>query len=379
MITTNNYDYLTNVKPSGYPVRHKRKVPFEPRIRAGADFAARSRRIRDLDHRLGRFILRADDHFKIVSEAWASNIHWSTALEGNPLQEAEVRKITDRALSGAIEHKGGPAQEIINHLVNAYAPSGYQLPWGKETLCGLNGLLLKDTGNTAVIGAYRARDACVGDAATGEEHFRPAPWQHVEEETASLLEWLNSSSAVYDPIVAATVFFHEFESIHPFEDGNGRTGRCLFHMHLKNSGLKNSHLCMIDRKLLENASMYYDLLAYADEQGTYAELLEYFSIALLSSYEDALASISEMDLLSSSMDEESRAIVIRSRESMGYFSISEARSWTPSLSEQSIAKRLKRLEEEGVLESKGRTAGLRYRFKDPLRAFRLALGNGGQR
>lgn len=362
----NDYSNLTQFKPRGYPVSHKRKVPFAPRIAISREFTERVNRVRELDQEFERFILRADDYQDLVVSAYASNIHWSTALEGNPLSEEEVRRVTRMTMTGRVEHPGGPNQEIINHLVNVYMPMGFQLPWTKETLCRLNEYLLEDTGNKARAGAFRTGRAYVGNVATEEVHFRPAPPEHIEEEIDSLLNWVNNEAPIYNPIIAASVMFHEFESIHPFEDGNGRTGRCLFHLYLKYTALKNSHLCKIDHKMLENSELYYDLLGYTDQEGSYKELLDFISIALLKSYEEAHETLLHKDLLSSSLDETAKQLLIRARRHKGYFSIREARSWVNTLSEQTIAKRLRELEGEGALESTGRTVGLRYRFKDPL-------------
>lgn len=361
----NDYSYLTQFKPRGYPVSHKRKVPFSPRITISREFTERINRVRELDQEFERFILRADDYLDLVVDAYASNIHWSTALEGNPLSEEEVRKVTRMTMTGRVEHPGGPNQEIINHLVNVYMPMGFQLPWTRETLCRLNEYLLEDTGNRSKVGVFRTKLAYVGDPRIGEVHFRPAPPEHIGEEIDSLLYWVNNEAPIYNPVIAASVMFHEFESIHPFEDGNGRTGRCLFHLYLKYTALKNSHLCKIDHKMLENSELYYDLLGYADQEGSYKELLDFISIALLESYEEAHEELMSKDLLSSSLDETAKQLLIRARRHKDYFSIREARSWINGLSEQTIAKRLKELETEGALESRGRTVGLRYRFKDP--------------
>lgn len=370
----NEYLNLTQFKPTGYPVRHRHKEPFEPRITVTPAFSARIRRIKELDVEFDRFILSADDYFDLITDAYASNIHWSTSLEGNPLSEGEVRMVTRATLSGNIaEKKGGPTQEIINHLVNVAYPNMFQLPWSHQKVCLLNGFLMADTGNPAKVGAYRSTRAMVGDTSTGEEYFIAAPPEHITDEMGRLLEWTNVQAPVYDPIIAATVMFHEFESIHPFEDGNGRTGRCLFHLYLQQRALKNSHLCKIDHKLLENSELYYDLLAYTDETGSYKELIEMVSIAILKSYEEAYEVLSNKDLLSRGLDETSRRLLIKARAHREYFTISDAKNWVEGKGEQTIGRRLMELEEHGALESVGQTRAKRYRFKDPLTGFKERL------
>jgi len=339
---------------------------FDSKITVSPEFAARIRRIKELDIEFDRFILSASDYFDLVADAYASNIHWSTSIEGNPLSENEVRLVTRKTLSGDVaESKGGPAQEVINHLVKIYAPGAFGFPWDERKICLLNAYLLGDTGNKAKSGEYRDARAYVGNIATGEEHFIPAELEWIKGEMAQLMEWTNQRALIYEPIIAATVMFQELESIHPFEDGNGRTGRCLFHLYLQYRALNNSHLCMIDHKMLEDQELYYDLLAYADETGSYRELIDLVSIAILKSYEEAYQALSRKDLLSSGLDESSKRLLIKAKAHKDYFSLAEARGWLGEVGEQTIRKRLVELEEAGALESVGRTRSKRYRMKDP--------------
>jgi Fic family protein len=369
----NELHQLTRYKPSGYPVKHRYKEGFNPRITVSKEFGPRIRKIRELDMELDRYILSASDYLSLVTEAYASNIHWSTSLEGNPLTENEVRIVTRETLSGNMkESRNGPTQEIINHLINLYSPDAFCLPWSDSTICTLNRLLLKGTGSSAAIGQYRDVPAMVGDPQTGEEHFIPAPPEWIPKEMTQLLEWTNDQALVYEPIIAATVMFHEFESIHPFVDGNGRTGRSLFHLYLQQRALKNSHLCKIDHKLVENRDLYYDLLAYTDQTGSYEELIELVSIAVLKSYEEAQEALSRRDLLSIGLDEASKRLLIKAKAHKDYFSRAEAAGWVDGVSEQTVGNRLIALEEMGALESKGKTRSKRYRMKDPLADFKAA-------
>lgn len=355
-------------------MRHRHKEVFDPQMTVSKEFGPRVRKIRELDIEFDRYILKASDYADLITEAYASNIHWSTSLEGNPLSEDEVRIITRETLFGNMkESRSGPVQEIINHLVNMCSPEAFCLPWSDSTVCMLNHVLLEGTGSSVPIGKYRDRRAMVGDPLTGEEHFIPAPPEWIPGEMAQLLEWTNNKSLVYEPIIAATIMFHEFESIHPFADGNGRTGRSLFHLYLQQRALKNSHLCKIDQKLIENTDLYYDLLAYTDQTGSYDELIEMVSIVVLKSYEEAREALSKRDLLGTNLDDASKRILINAKAHKEYFSRLEAMEWVDGLSEQTVGNRLNALEEIGALESKGKTRSKRYRMKDPLADFKTAI------
>jgi len=62
------YDNLRKFKPKGYPVKHKRKEPFDPSIQVPIEYVERTRRIRELDLEMDSFILRGKDYADFVIE-----------------------------------------------------------------------------------------------------------------------------------------------------------------------------------------------------------------------------------------------------------------------------------------------------------------------
>jgi hypothetical protein len=128
-----------------------------------------------------------------------------------------------------------------------------------------------------------------------------------------LLRWLHEEAPLYHPLIAGTLFFHEFESIHPFEDGNGRVGRVLFHGYLQNNGLENAHKCMIEPALTADKDLYYRILAHTDHTGSYTELVDFFVSRTLASYRDAVDRFRSLDLLTSRVDENKKRLLIQAR------------------------------------------------------------------
>jgi len=356
-------DY-SSYRPAGYPARHKKKVPFNPTLRIQPKYREIVQRIRDLDSRLGEMVLSSKDYMDLVNEAYASNIHWSVKIEGNDLPLEEVRKITALFSSGRYKEEtaGGPQQEILNHLYSYIMKNRFLLPWSPEVIKNVHSALLEKTGIDCPLGEFRTeRVSIVGP--DGTEYFIACPPGSIEGEMNSLLEWLAVSP--YDEIITAALFFHEFESIHPFQDGNGRTGRTLFHILLQELGLKNSKLCKFEQKLLDPPETYYTLLAYTDAAGDYAPFTMYVAESLLSAYEEAFAEFEERDLIKD-LDESSKTIVKRAKK-QNQFMVSDACKWVPGLGEQSIRQRLNALVEIGLLEKVGKTRSTTFVFLDPFR------------
>ena len=69
-------DY-SKFKPVGYPVRHRRKIPFYPMLSLGIDYREIVMRIRELDRTLGGFVLSSTDYLELINDAFSDNIHWT--------------------------------------------------------------------------------------------------------------------------------------------------------------------------------------------------------------------------------------------------------------------------------------------------------------
>ena len=353
-------DY-SKYKVPGYPVRHRRKIPFEPKLTMDLETRSMIRDIRFKDNILDGYILSAYDYLDLVQEAYASNIHWSTKIEGNELSLEQVRDLTREYIAGCVtKSPNGPTQEILNHLNSALSRNMFSLPWTLKTVLDIHDTLMEGVGECEP-GVIRTEEVSVYSS-DGIELFRACPASSVTEELTNLIEWVNESP--FDEVVTATLFFHEFESIHPFEDGNGRTGRVLFQGLLNEMGLRNCSLCKFEEKLLSDTRTYYDLLRYTDLFGNYTPLVRYVTESLLSSYEEAVEVFSEKDRIKD-MEENTRKLAIMSKQ-LGFFSLRTAVQQM-NLGEQSVRSKLEDLVEMGIIEKVGYGRGMKYVFNDPFR------------
>ena len=356
-------DY-SRYRPTGYPVRHRRKVPFYPMLSLSMDVRGQIRAIRGMDEQLSGFMLSEKDYLDLVKDAYASNVHWSTKIEGNELTIDEVRELTTRYTRGEVrESPNGPVQEIINHLRLMISDDLFGLPWSTDTVRDVHGVLMSGVGQTAP-GEIRGCEAAVVGR-DGFEYFIAAPASEVGAELESLVDWVNGSP--FDEVVTSALFFHEFESIHPFEDGNGRTGRTMFQILMRELGLRNCPLCKFEEELLSDSRAYYELLAYTDQTQNYTPFVEYVAESLFVAYQRAVEEFSSKDRLRG-MEENTRLLAVRAKECK-QFSFHEAASWL-DLGESSVRSKLDDLVDMGILGKEGKTRAMRYIFLDPFRDLR---------
>lgn len=358
-------DY-SGYRVSSFPVRHRNKVPFYPMLSLDLEIRAMMTEIHRLDTELGSYLLSGQDYYDLALDAYSSNTHWSTKIEGNRMTFEEVKKLATEFTNGTVkESPNGPNQEILNHLGFLFHDE-LGLPWNIETALYVHGYLMKGVSDIEP-GVIRSESVSV-QGSDGTEFFIACPVSSIDEELSSLMDWVNTSP--FGDIVTATLFFHEFESIHPFLDGNGRTGRVLFQTLLKQLGLDNCDLCKFEEKMLSDPVTYYNLMSYTDLVGNYTPLVRYVTESLLEAYEEAVDTFSKKDVLRD-IDENTRCIVSNARN-FGPFTVREASEWV-HLSEAKVKKTLDDLVDGDILIKEGRTRSMRYVFMDPFRDIRESV------
>lgn len=105
------------------------------------------------------------------------------------------------------------------------------------------------------------------------------PPQHPDEITdllANLVDYMNDDQlSDLDPLIKMAVVHHQFESIHPFYDGNGRAGRIINILYLVKNGLLDLPILYLSRYIVRNKDDYYRLLQSVRDQGNWQEWVMY--------------------------------------------------------------------------------------------------------
>jgi Fic family protein len=111
---------------------------------------------------------------------------------------------------------------------------------------------------------------------TGEVVFTP-PQTHDEilQLMGELEAFINSDASDLDPLVKMAVAHHQFETIHPFYDGNGRTGRILNILYLVKEGLLGTPVLYLSRHINQTKSDYYRLLQKVRTEGAWEDWILY--------------------------------------------------------------------------------------------------------
>lgn len=135
-------------------------------------------------------------------------------------------------------------------------------------------MLAKGRGSEKNPGEFRTSQNWIGGSRPGNALYVPPPPDHVIECMGALEQFLHDTSV--PSLVRAGLAHAQFETIHPFLDGNGRTGRLLITLLLCHDGVLAQPLLYLSLFLKQHRSTYYDLLQRVRTQGDWEAWLDFF-------------------------------------------------------------------------------------------------------
>lgn len=111
------------------------------------------------------------------------------------------------------------------------------------------------------------------------------------------LEKYINDDKTYDVLIRAALIHYQFETIHPFLDGNGRIGRLLITLYLMEKGALSTPALYISYFLKKNRVEYYDRMTEVRTKGNYEQWVRFFLQAIKECAEDAILTIDKLDAL----------------------------------------------------------------------------------
>ena len=152
----------------------------------------------------------------------------SNHIEGNPLTEAQVEEAIEK---DAHQHFLKPEQEVRNYFLALNLleeKSRKKIPFSKELILDVQALVEKGASKEKI--GFRGQTPpgvlfAVYDSASGEIEYIPPEYCDVPELIDELVDYVNHTDD--HPLIIAAVVHYQLVTIHPFEDGNGRTARLL--------------------------------------------------------------------------------------------------------------------------------------------------------
>lgn len=213
----------------------------------------------------------------------------SSRIEGT---EASLSEVLQDELGGSALSKDEGVAEVRRYV--AATRRGLELiktlPISRRLACELHQVLLNSVrGAEKLPGEFRVSPVWIGSTTDNPETatFVPPVPVLIPELFSDWERFVNESSR--RPLITAALMHYQFETIHPFLDGNGRIGRLLIGLFLVESGRLPMPLLYLSGYLERNRREYYDRLQAVRERGEVQEWLQFFLTAVRRQAEDASA------------------------------------------------------------------------------------------
>lgn len=178
----------------------------------------------------------------------------------NPLTLEQVRAVEEGREIPAVAARA--KREVVNYFaaLRFVEKNAAKKTISHEEILSLHKIMAGDVMDQGTAGRYRTIAVRVG-------RYVPPPAGDVSGLMFELLAWWNKEVVKLSPVLSSAIVHYRFESIHPFADGNGRTGRALALWELYRRGFDTHHIFSVDEFYWENRPRYYAALDAVRREG----------------------------------------------------------------------------------------------------------------
>ena len=230
---------------------------------------------------------------RLEKDALVHNTHSSTSIEGNTLSLAIVTLLNDNQ---EVDAEFTQKQEVINYQIALrWCIKQKSAAFSEEILLSLHKLITAKLLAEEKSGAYKQSKNYIIDSSKAVIHTPPDP-KKVPILMKELLHWINNNMQLH-PVVVSAIYHHQFVTIHPFADGNGRVARASAQLILYQRQFDPHHLLPLDDYYAADRDKYYEKIQQArdlDYDLTY--WVEYVAQGVLKTLKQILRKIKQLNI-----------------------------------------------------------------------------------
>lgn len=318
---------------------------------------------------------------KFRKEAIERTVHHGTHLEGNNLTNEEVKDVLD---GKEILARDRDIQEIINYrnVLKFIDSFSERLQESKDYFFSLETLLEihKITTNKILpdesCGKFRLTQVVIKNAQTGQVSYMPPPAAEVPFLIEDLTNWINDEQTKeLHPVIKTGIIHYEISRIHPFLDGNGRTGRAVATLIMFLDDYDIRKFFSLEEYFDENPMDYYLTLQAVSNQlvlDTYERdltpWLEYFvkGVAIeLNRVKEKVKRVSTDARIKNRLGaqvelNERQMIIMEYLNRHGSMANKDFRKIFPDYSDDTVLREMRFLKKKGLIKKTGGTKKARY-------------------
>ncbi len=181
--------------------------------------------------------------------------------------------------------------EALNYAINELK----KLPVSSRLILKTHEILMQGVrGENKTPGEYRRSQNWIGGASLADATFIPPDHNHLPELISDLEFFLHNEDLEIPALIKAAIIHYQFETIHPFLDGNGRIGRLLITLFLVEKKILNMPLLYPSNYFEKNKNLYYDNLTRVRTHNDMLQWIKYFLAGIEETAKQASNTLAEV-------------------------------------------------------------------------------------
>lgn len=273
-------------------------------------------------------------------------------------------------------------EEVQNYIeaLNQAIASLKDLPFSTRLIKQTNKILLQDVrGKHKLPGEFRTSQNWIGGASIADAIFIPPHYKEVSELMSDLEKFAHNEEIKLPDLLKIALIHYQFETIHPFLDGNGRVGRLMITLYLVEKQILKKPVLYLSDFFERNRNLYYDNLMRVREQNTVQQWFKFFLVGVIETAKSSIDTFDKILKLQKEVDEKLQNLGSRTNNArnvvtkMYQHPLVDAQkvSEITGLSMPSSYTLISKLEQLGIIkEITGAKRGKNYWFKEYIQLFK---------
>lgn len=198
-------------------------------------------------------------------------------------------------------------REVNNYIeaMNTAIEQLSRLPISNRLIKNTHSILLSSgRGENKNPGEFRRSQNWIGGASLDDAVFIPPAHTELPDLLADLEQFLHNTDIKTPHLIRIAIAHYQFETIHPFLDGNGRIGRLLITLYLVSSGVLEKPLLYLSAFFEKNKNLYYDNLELVRMKNDMAQWLKFFLTGVIQTAENGIDTLHKIINLKNTIEHE---------------------------------------------------------------------------
>jgi len=273
-------------------------------------------------------------------------------------------------------------QEVQNYIsaLNSAIEKLEKLPFSTRLIKATHKVLMANVrGKHKHPGEYRTSQNWIGGASISDAIFIPPGFDSVNDYMSDMEKFIHNPEIFFPELLKIALIHYQFETIHPFLDGNGRIGRLMITLYLVEKGILKKPILYLSDFFERNRTLYYDNLMRVREKDDIAQWFKFFLVGVIETAKKGIATFDGIMKLQKDIENKTQSLRSRASNAMSIINHlyqkplidAQLAKKITGLSMPSVYKLINELEELEIIKEV--TGGKRARlfvFDDYLKLFK---------